>query len=300
LDASCSAIIQRTLPTKEKDPGRVTLPVSIGKVNVGKALIDLGSSINLIPLSVIERIGGLEIRGTRMTLQLADKSITRPSGIAEDVLVKVDKFMFPIDFVVMDIEEDDDVPLILGRSFMKTARMMIDIDDGVMKVRVQDEEVSFNLWEAMKHPKEKDVCCKLDATDEAILDVRKQAHRPSPLEQALTDAFDELDPNIEQEIEECLKELDSQKEVSPCEAKIEELKDGPKPVEVKIELKTLPSHLKYAFLEEEDSKPVIISSSLSTHEENNLIQVLKDNKEAIGWALSDLKCINPSYCITIS
>ncbi|XP_045810252.1 uncharacterized protein LOC123904661 [Trifolium pratense] len=141
LDASCSAIIQRTLPTKEKDPGRVTLPVTIGNVNVGKALIDLGSSINLIPLSVIQRVGGLDITRTRMTLQLADKSITRPSGMAEDVLVKVDKFMFPIDFVVMDIEEDDDVPLILGRPFMKTARMMIDIDDGVMKVRVQDEEI---------------------------------------------------------------------------------------------------------------------------------------------------------------
>ncbi|MCI53918.1 hypothetical protein A2U01_0075165, partial [Trifolium medium] len=96
--------------TKEKDPGRVTLPVTIGNANVGKALIDLGSSINLIPLSVIERIGGLDIKRTRLTLQLADKSITRPLGMAEDVLAKVDKFMFPIDFVVMDIEEDDDVP----------------------------------------------------------------------------------------------------------------------------------------------------------------------------------------------
>ncbi|GAU47102.1 hypothetical protein TSUD_403340 [Trifolium subterraneum] len=79
LDASCSAIIQRTLPTKEKDPGRVTLPVTIGNVNVGKALIDLGSSINLIPWSVIERIGGLDITRTRMTLQLADKSVKRPA-----------------------------------------------------------------------------------------------------------------------------------------------------------------------------------------------------------------------------
>ncbi|MCI31954.1 hypothetical protein A2U01_0053166, partial [Trifolium medium] len=98
----------------------VTLPVTIGNVNVRKALIDLGSSINLIPVSVIKRIGGLEITRTRMTFQLADKSITRPSGMAEDVLVKVDKFMFPIDFVVMYIEEDDDVPLILRRPFMKT------------------------------------------------------------------------------------------------------------------------------------------------------------------------------------
>ncbi|GAU34191.1 hypothetical protein TSUD_162920 [Trifolium subterraneum] len=297
LDASCSAIIQRTLPQKEKDPGRVTLPVTIGNVNVGKALIDLGSSINLIPLSVIERIGGLDITRTRMTLQLADKTVTRPSGIAEDVLVKVDKFMFPIDFVVMDIEEDDDVPLILGRPFMKTARMMIDIDDGVMKVRVQDEEVCFNLWEAMKHSNDKDECFKLDATEEAILDARKQVHKPSSLEQALTDAFTVLDPNNEQEIEEWVKALDELEEVSPCEAKLEELKNDLKPVQAKLELKSLPSHLKYVFLEEGDNKPVIISSSLSNHEESNLIQVLKENKQAIGWALSDLKGISPSYCM---
>ncbi|CAJ2654820.1 unnamed protein product [Trifolium pratense] len=297
LDASCSAIIQRTLPTKEKDPGRVTLPVTIGNVNVGKALIDLGSSINLIPLSVIQRVGGLDITRTRMTLQLADKSITRPSGMAEDVLVKVDKFIFPIDFVVMDIEEDDDVPLILGRPFMKTARMMIDIDDGVMKVRVQDEEVSFNLWEAMKHPHEKDMCFKLDATEEAILDVRKQAHRPSSLEQALTDAFEALDPEKEEEIEDFLKQLDAFKEVPQPEVEIEELKEDGKPVEVKLELKTLPSHLKYVFLGDDDQKPVIISNSLSKGEEESLIQVLKNNKEAIGWALSDLKGISPSYCM---
>ncbi|CAJ2671898.1 uncharacterized protein LOC123891769 [Trifolium pratense] len=300
LNASCSAIIQRTLPTKEKDPGRVTLPVTIGNVDVGKALIDLGSSINLIPLSVIERIGSLELRKTRMTLQLADKSIKRPTGIAEDVLVKVDKFIFPIDFVVMDIEEDDDVPLILGRSFMKTARMMIDIDDGVMKLRVQDEEVSFNLWEAMKHQKEKDVCCKLDATEEAILDVRIQMDNRSTLEQALTDAFNELDPDRENEIEDFLKKLDDFEEVSPLEAKIDELKidsNEPKPVEVKLELKTLPSHLKYTFLEEDNKKPVIISSSLTNQEEKELIKVLKENKEAIGWALSDLKGISPSYCM---
>ncbi|CAJ2640904.1 unnamed protein product [Trifolium pratense] len=289
LDASCSAIIQRTLPTKEKDPGRVTLPVTIGNVNVGKALIDLGSSINLIPLSVIKRIGGLDVTRTRMTLQLADKSITRPSGMAEDVLVKVDKFMFPIDFVVMDIEEDDDVPLILGRPFMKTARMMIDIDDGVMKVRVQDEEVSFNLWEAIKHPNEKDICFKLDATDEAILDVRKQAHQPSSLEQALTESFEALDPEKEEEVESFLKQLDALKEVTPLEAKIEELKNDERPGEIKLELKTLPSHLKYAFLEEEEKKPVIISNSLSADEEKSLIQILKENKEAIGWSLSDLK-----------
>ncbi|XP_050919043.1 uncharacterized protein LOC127136539 [Lathyrus oleraceus] len=84
------------------------------------------------------RLGNIEVKHTKMTLRLDDKSIVRPSGIAEDVLGKVDKFLFPTDFVMMDIEEDDDAPLILGRSFMKTAKMVIFVDYGLMKVRVQD------------------------------------------------------------------------------------------------------------------------------------------------------------------
>ncbi|XP_058745887.1 uncharacterized protein LOC131618737 [Vicia villosa] len=146
LDARCSAIIQKTLPKKEADPGRVTLPVTIGGHYIGNGLVDLGSSINLIPLSIIKRLGNIEMKPTQMTLQLADKSLTSPYGVAQDMLVKVDKYLFPVDFVVVDMEEDRDVPLILGRPFMKTARMMIDIDNGLMKVRVQDEEVTFNLF----------------------------------------------------------------------------------------------------------------------------------------------------------
>jgi len=211
LDANCSAIIQRRLPRKERDPGRVTLPVAIGIVNVGKALIDLGSSINLILYSVVKRVGGLDIKLTRMTLQLADKSVARPMGIAEDVLEKVDKFVFPVDFVVMDIEEDDDVPLILGRAFMLVARMMIDYDDGLMKVRLDDEEINFNLHNAMKHSKDKGACFKVDATDEVIMDTRKQLHKPTALERLLTDALNVLSAEEEKEIEECLKELETLK-----------------------------------------------------------------------------------------
>jgi len=131
--------------------------------------LDLGSSINLIPLSVVRRIGDLDIKRTRITLQLADKSYAKPLGIAEDVLVKVDKFIFPVDFMVMDIKEDDDVPLLLGRNFMQMARMMIDLDDGVMKVRLDDEEVNFNIREAMKHSNDKGTCFKMDATEEIIM-----------------------------------------------------------------------------------------------------------------------------------
>lgn len=139
LDDSCTAIIQRTLPYKEIDLMRVILLVTIGNLCIGKSLIDLGSSINLISFFMVQRLRNIEMKSTNMTLQLVDKSITHLHGVAEDVLVKVDKFMFPIDFVVTNMEEDDDAPSILDQPFMKIARMMIDIDDGLMKVRVQDE-----------------------------------------------------------------------------------------------------------------------------------------------------------------
>ncbi|XP_006596892.1 uncharacterized protein [Glycine max] len=88
VEGNCSAIIQRILPSKFKDPGSVTIPCSIGVVSVGKTLIDLGASINLMPLSMCNRIGNLEIAPIRMTLQAADRSITRPYGVVDDVLVK--------------------------------------------------------------------------------------------------------------------------------------------------------------------------------------------------------------------
>ncbi|KHN45834.1 hypothetical protein glysoja_045229, partial [Glycine soja] len=113
VEGNCSAVIQRILPPKHKDPRSVTIPCSIGAVSVSKALMDLGASINLMPLSMCRRLGELEIMPTKMTLQLADRSVTRPYGVIEDVLVRVKHFTFPTDFVVMDIEEDTEIPLIL-------------------------------------------------------------------------------------------------------------------------------------------------------------------------------------------
>jgi len=134
LEAGCSAIIQKSLPQKSRDLGNFTLPVTIGNLTIKRALMDLGASINLIPLSMLKKIGDVEVRPTRMTLQLADRSIKYPYGIVEDMIVKVDKFLFPVDFVVMDMEEDAKVPLILGRPFMKTAKVIIDVDKGKLKV----------------------------------------------------------------------------------------------------------------------------------------------------------------------
>ncbi|RZB76156.1 hypothetical protein D0Y65_034598 [Glycine soja] len=151
--------------------------MTIGRLSVGKAFLDLGASINLMPLSMIKQIGEVEIKPTMMALQLANRTIKHPYGIVEDVLVKVDKFLFPIDFVVMDMDEDSEVPLILDRSFMKTAKVMIDVDDGKLTIRVQGEEMQFNVFEAMKHPKDKRECFRVDVLNEVISDSKRFIQR---------------------------------------------------------------------------------------------------------------------------
>lgn len=157
-----------------------------------------------MPLSMLKRIGDLEVKTTQITLQLADKSKKYPYGVAKDVLVKVDKFMFLVDFVVMDIEEDVKVPLILGRPFVKTAKVIIDVDDGKLKVRVQDEEVNFNVFEAIQHPKEKEQCFKMDVVNEICLAARKQLAKASPFEKALIGVCDELEEEHEKKVDEYL------------------------------------------------------------------------------------------------
>ncbi|KAK4280885.1 hypothetical protein QN277_012444 [Acacia crassicarpa] len=133
LTQQCSAIIQTKLPPKLKDPGSFSIPCVIGNVNMGKALCDLGASINLMPLSVSKALGIKEMKPTMMTLQLADRSIKKPEGVIEDVLVKVDKFIFSVDFVVLNMEEDAELPLLLGRPFLAIARAVIDVAAGKME-----------------------------------------------------------------------------------------------------------------------------------------------------------------------
>ena len=165
VEGNCSAIIQRILPPKYKDPWNVTIPCSIGAMSVAKALIDLRASINLMPLSMCRRIGNLEILPTRMTLQLADRSITRPYGVVEDVLVKMRHFTFPADFVVMYIEEDVEIPFILGRPFMLTAKCVVDMGKGNLEMRVDDQKVTFNLFDANQHPSDYKACFKVEKVE---------------------------------------------------------------------------------------------------------------------------------------
>ncbi|XP_006599869.1 uncharacterized protein LOC114389802 [Glycine soja] len=162
VERNCSAVIERILPPKHKDPGSVTIPCSI----------DLGANINLMPLSMCRRLGELEIMSTRMNLQLVDRSITRPYGVIEDVLVWVKHFIFPANFVVMDIEEDANIPLILGRPFMATASCVVDMEKKKLEMGIEDQKISFELFDEERTLLDRNVCLEVKESKEKVLKER--------------------------------------------------------------------------------------------------------------------------------
>ena len=127
---------------------------------MGKALCDSGASINLMPLSVVKILILRELTPTAMTLQMADRSLAQRKGILKDVLIKVGKFIFLVDFLVIDIEEDKQVLLLLGRPFLATGEALIDVKKGKLTLRVGDEAVHFNLNQRLKQPEFGNVDCK--------------------------------------------------------------------------------------------------------------------------------------------
>ncbi|XP_022156545.1 uncharacterized protein LOC111023423 [Momordica charantia] len=149
--AKCiSEAVGSPLPIKCKDPGSFTIPCSIGGKNLGRALCDLGASINLVPLSVFKELCIGEARPTTVTLQLADRSIKKPEGKIEVVPVQVDKFIFPAGFIILDCEADLDVPIILGRPFLATGDTVFNVRKREITMKVNNEEVKFNVLDAMK------------------------------------------------------------------------------------------------------------------------------------------------------
>jgi len=130
LEARCSAIIEKTLLSKLGDPRSFTIPITIKNLSIGSAVLDLGASINLMTLSMMERIGNMEVKETRMTIQPTDHSIKIPHGVVENMLVDVGKFTLSTDFVIMDIEEDSNIPLILGKPFLNTINVVISVAKG--------------------------------------------------------------------------------------------------------------------------------------------------------------------------
>ena len=154
LTKQVSVIIQCKTPVKYKDPGCPTISVNIGGTCVEKALLDLGASVNLLPYSVYKQLGLGEIKPTSITLSLADRSIKIPKGTVEDVLIQVDKFYYPVDFVVLDTEPvavaANYVPIILGRPFLTTSNAIINFRNGVMQLTFGNMTLELNIFHLSK------------------------------------------------------------------------------------------------------------------------------------------------------
>ncbi|GJS80697.1 reverse transcriptase domain-containing protein [Tanacetum coccineum] len=342
-------VILKTFPEKLGDPGRFLIPCDFPELDECLALADLGASINLMPLSVFEKLNRQGLTKTRMVLELADRSISTPTGIAEDVFVKVGTFYFPADFVVVDYDADPRVPLILGRPFLRTARALIDVHGEEMTLRHDDQSVTFkvgdtknfsyNAMESVNKVDFIDIACEEYSQEilgfsevlangnstpsfEPIVDTTSPTLTPfegsdfilEEIEAELSDTsyksgIDDAECDPEEDIllleailnSEPLSPLPNhanyfpgvRKELKICEAKTDETSIDEPP---EVELKDLPPHLEYAFLEGDNKLPVIIAKDLSVREKAALIKVLQSHKRAIAWKLSDIKGINPEFC----
>ncbi|GJW57004.1 reverse transcriptase domain-containing protein [Tanacetum coccineum] len=352
LNEHCSAVILNKLPEKLGDPGKFLIPCDFPGMDECLALADLGASINLMPLSVWKKLSLPVLTPTCMTLELADRSISQPIGIAEDVDVKVGKFQFPADFVVVDFDADPRVPLILGRSFLKTGRALIDVYEGELTLRVGKEAVTFNLDQTSRYSSNYDdmTANRIDVIEMACEEYSQEvlgfsdviaSGNPTPYYDPIVSTssptltpfgdsdflLEEVDSFLALEDDPTSPEVDDsyydpegdillleaflnddpslppptqgnylpeiRKELKVCEAKTDKSSIDEPP---EVELKDLPPHLEYAFLEGDDKLPVIIAKDLSVEEKAALIKVLKSRKQAIAWKLSDIKGINLEFC----
>ncbi|GJT20293.1 reverse transcriptase domain-containing protein [Tanacetum coccineum] len=286
-----------------------------------------------------------------MTLELADRSISETDRIDEDVYVMVGKFQFPADFVVVDFEPDPRVPLILGRSFLKTSRALIDVYEGEITLRVGREAITFNLDQTSRYTANYNhmTANRIDVIDMACEEYSQEvlgfsnvisSGNPTPYYDPIVSTssptltpfgdsdfllFEEADSFLAIEDDPTSPEVDptyydpdgdillleailnsepspplqgnyfpeTRKDLKICEANNEKSSVNEPP---EVELKDLPPHLEYAFLEGNDKLPVIIAKDLKNEEKAALIEVLKSHKRAIAWKLSDIKGIDPEFC----
>ncbi|KAI5317261.1 hypothetical protein L3X38_036968 [Prunus dulcis] len=306
LNKNVSAVLQRKLPPKLEDPGSFNIPINIGDKTVGRAMLDLGASINVMPYSVYQALGLEGIKKTSIRLELADHSIKYPRGIVEDILVQVNTLILPADFVVMDMEDNPYVdrvdPILLGRPFMATADTMIKVKDGTLSMTVLGETVEFKVFDALSQPSTTlDTCFSIDVVDHEVSSKIVQKKSNDALEAVLTQEEEDL---FESEFQEVMAALEVFQPYPPSfRPPLEPLASSSTKLEPsiitppKLELKPLPNHLKYAYLGANETLPVIIAASLTSHEEDSLIEVLKEHKTALGWTIADIKGISPSMCM---
>src|SRR5436190_1054415 len=313
LSHEVSAIFQNQLPPKLDDPGCFSIPCMIVDRKFLHGLMDLGSFINVMPYAIFEELKLGELKKTSITVQLADRSIRYPRGIVEDVLVKVEEFLLPADFVVMDSERLSmgckELSIILGRPFMATAGAKVDVKAGTLSMNVLGETVEFKIFKATRYPDEAPECSMMDVLDEPIQEIFEGSCSHDLLDLILTnDSCMSIEHLHDPLTRDTMRDMIASMEATPFYSnmyrpKFESLPAStskllPSIIEApKLELKPLPEHLKYIFLGDEETLPVIIAADLSDEEEGKLMQVLKKYREAIGWSIADIKGISPAMCM---
>ncbi|CAN6691832.1 unnamed protein product [Malus baccata var. baccata] len=310
-----SAILQRKLPPKCKDPGSFTIPCVIGNIRFESAMLDLGASINVMPYSIYASMNLGALKNHGVIIQLADRSNAYPKGVLEDV----NHLVFPADFYVLEMDELDhapSLPILLGRPFIKTARTKIDVYSGTLSMEFDGEVVNFNLSDSIN---EDHSCFSIDIIDSLAQGYLEDLNADA-LEKVITRGMEfktkGADSSVTHGIQESSHAVPPSEEIIELVDALDSLPthDGKFPNRESIpistnkllpsiiqaptlELKPLPSHLKYIFLRENETLPAIISSSLTAQEEEKLVRVLKEFKSALGWTLADIKDISPTTCM---
>nr|GEZ39101.1 DNA-directed DNA polymerase [Tanacetum cinerariifolium] len=297
LNKNCSAVVLKKLPEKLGDPGRFLIPFDFLKFDNCLALADLGASINLMSLSIWKKLKLPTLNDTKMVLELSDRTISKPTGVVENVFVKVGKFYFPADFVVLDFIADPRVPLILGRPFLSTAHALIDSLNKVDLIDATCEEYSQEVLGFS------DVVANEVSTPYFEPIVSNSSQNLTPFDESDFLLFEEVDAFLAIDDEPISPEIDAtyydtegdllileallnddheplpnQKDYFPTvhqdlkviEPKNNKTSDDEPP---EVELKEFPPHLEYAFLRENNKWP-----------------------KAIAWKLTDIKGIDPEFC----
>nr|GEY92157.1 reverse transcriptase domain-containing protein [Tanacetum cinerariifolium] len=351
MNEHCSAVILNKFPRKLRDPGKFLIPCEFPRMDECLALADLGASINLMSLSVWKALSLLELTPTCMTLELADRSVSKPIGITKDVSFKVGMFHFPADFVVVDFEPDPRVPLILEMCFLKTVRALIDVHNGELTLRIGNKAITYNLDQTVRYSGNynqmtankidviemaceeysQEVLCFFDVTtsgnptphDDLIISTTSPTLTPFGDSDFLlfeeADAFLGLedDPNspkinpfyYDPEGDILLLEaiLNSKplpplpnheqympsfkKELKVCEAKtVKSSVDEPP----EVELKDLPPHLEYAFLEGDNKLPRRVNPKIHDVVKKEVEKLLD---AGLIYPISDSSWVSPVHCV---
>ncbi|XP_024989322.1 uncharacterized protein LOC112523882 [Cynara cardunculus var. scolymus] len=306
------AVLQKQLPPSCKDPGMFTIPCKVGNVSIKQVMLDLGASINVTPYAIYSFLDVGPLKPTGVVIQLADMSIVYPKGVLEDVLVQVNELVFPADFYVINMEEKNASKagmLLLSRLFLKTSKTMTDVHSGSLTMEFDGEMIKFNIYDAMRYPSDVSSLCfvniieslsntMFDLFNEDVLevildrDLTNGSLKKLAQEYKLEDDFVELVSWMEKG-----RAPKPRYEVSKIDFPISHTRLLPSVEQApELELKTLPHHLKYAYLGDKKTLSVIISATLSPNEERELVDVLKEHKRAIGWTIVDIKGLSPSLC----